>query len=281
MTRWITFLCLVWSALALGAADFDGVNDSLSAGSAANLDNLNPLTISAWVYVEGNGSAANGGGGIVAKRRSGGSAGWQLGYINAAAPKDATCRFVYLGDTTNGDWYCQSQALAVNAWHHVLLNGFARTDTSTPPVIYIDGVSQSITQVTPIAVAATSDAAANLRIGGYDNATALAFNGWIENVAIWNAALTADEIDNLARSRVFTTPGQIQRANLCGWWMLNDWADGSTIVSNGADQNPNNQNPVAVTGNPIGRASTNLHYAPGVRRVSWNWIWKKILEALG
>ena len=65
------------------------------------------------------------------------------------------------------------------------------------PVIYIDGVSQTVTETSTPDATRTSDAANNLIVGNLD-AGNRTFNGTISDVRIYDEALSASEIYNIA-----------------------------------------------------------------------------------
>lgn len=96
--------------------------------------------------------------------------------------------------------------------------------------IYVDSNAQTAFDST--AVAAPFHTNKRVTVGGLAETTgmlhsAVLFNGDVADVAIWNTALTATDVAALAMGR----PGDVQAANLKGWWKLG--ADGDLTSSVG------------------------------------------------
>jgi hypothetical protein len=162
------------------ALDFDGSNDYVSVADASHLDITTAITISAWVKPSSNPAWAV----IVSK---GTSTTWNNNhFVLGVASGQVTFRWNGKGTVTvdAGD------ALTVGEWHHVL--AVAAAGTTNALKIYIDGelVKQGDRSGDP----SPNDQA--LRIGS-DNGTDN-FAGLIDEVRIYNRAVTADEITALA-----------------------------------------------------------------------------------
>ncbi|WP_161990728.1 LamG-like jellyroll fold domain-containing protein [Chryseobacterium viscerum] len=152
------------------ALDFDGVNDYVSCG------NILPVsyTKEAWIYVRSLNSQNN----IIS---GGDSDGLHAFWIPNSSGK--------LSAGHNGDWYAleDSVPLSINTWHHVAVTYDA---ASTTMKLYKDGQLRSTkTDVDPV------DEGNMVRIGAFNDA-ANSFTGTMDEVRIWNRALSSSEIAN-------------------------------------------------------------------------------------
>jgi len=160
-----------------GALEFDGFDDYVSCGSGPAITGTVPFTVSAWVKrgIVGRGS-------IVAQRSASTNGMYQL---HARADGRAQLQ-IY-----NGGYGCvvQSDAMVCDGlWHHVV---GIRTN-STDGEIYVDG-SLSGTDSGP----ARSLSNFPVLIGGWDFTSGHTWTGEIDEVMIFNRALSAEEVEQL------------------------------------------------------------------------------------
>ena len=83
----------------------------------------------------------------------------------------------------------------MSVWHHVLVI-YDKTSVSNNPYIYVDGVSQTVTEYSTPGGSANSDASFNLLVSkspGYDRWV----DGLIDDVRIYNYTLTENQIKTL------------------------------------------------------------------------------------
>jgi len=108
---------------------------------------------------------------------------------------DITLEFLHTFSGTNGVWRSPTTALLENKLNHVAVS-YNNTDTANDPKIYINGVKQSLDyEVTPIGSADT-DAGSEFRIGS-TNSTVDPFDGFIDEVAVFDKILTEDEVQEI------------------------------------------------------------------------------------
>jgi hypothetical protein len=162
-----------------GALSFDGVNDWVTVADANSLDLTTGMTLEAWVYptAGGGGSWRN----VIIKERTGGEV-YNL-YANADTNTPAVF-VIRAAQTTVPQDARGTAALTLNTWTHL-----AATFDNATLRLYLNG-----TQVATRAVAGplvTSTGA--LRIGG-NGIWGEFFQGRIDDVRIYNRALTATEI---------------------------------------------------------------------------------------
>ncbi|GCL62215.1 LamG domain-containing protein [Pseudaquabacterium pictum] len=113
-------------------------------------------------------------------------------------------------NTDNGDLYGTSASGLANGWHHVVAvftNGGVTANR-----LYINGSLRSLSQVAGTPVNANAVVTSNLTIGGYGNNTNYRFTGRIDEVVVYNGALSAGEVTSLyQRTRpCFTAPDHLE-----------------------------------------------------------------------
>src|SRR5262249_49049243 len=94
-------------------------------------------------------------------------------------------------NTANSDLWGMSSARLANSWHFVTAV-FANGDP-TQSQLYIDGVKQNLTQRTGTTITSRTISSA-VRISGWPNDGNYRFGGKIDEVAFFNRALSAAEI---------------------------------------------------------------------------------------
>jgi hypothetical protein len=163
-----------------GALSFDGVDDYVSVPDDAALDVLGDITISAWVYLTRAGLYQA----IVTKCVSGGAQNNPFDFRTTwhAEPDLAFVR----ADAIAHERVYGSVALATGQWYHVSV----RVENNIPD-FYVNGfITRKYADTT---FTRTPTANANpLLIGGRDDG--LYFNGLIDEVRIYNRALSGSEI---------------------------------------------------------------------------------------
>ena len=157
------------------ALSFDGTNDYVTVADAASLDLTGALTLEAWI----NPTVLSGYRMILSKTTTGTPSNYYLGTFGDE---------VAFGFSVGGSWrdHVTSGAnLVTGTWQHVAV---VYSDAANSVRIYVDGEEW-------LAATETSSLTANtqqLRIGiGFSNE---AFGGRIDEVRVYNRALTAAEI---------------------------------------------------------------------------------------
>lgn len=160
--------------------NFDGADDYV--GSIASIPTLTSFSVSAWAKPTGSSR-----GGVVDKFHLAGGAyaGFALSYgVNTLN------KFSFLtGDGTNYSWQDTTTTYAVGSWYHVV----GVYDGATK-YLYVNGVLAATNSVQTY-----SHASENLAIGtNYANSlTSWPFTGQIDDVRVYNYALTATQIKTL------------------------------------------------------------------------------------
>ena len=185
------------------AYDFDGTNDFVQVAdnnifSFGNSTVDSPFSVSAWFKAD---SVSGTAGRIVSKRDGGISQSEWFVDINNTYP-----RFVLWDKSTGGYRGRESQtALATATWTHlVAVYGGDETNPAADIDIYINGVATDDADVTnsPTGYTAMENSTARLVIGAEDNsgASAIPFNGSIDDARIYNRALSPTEVMALYES---------------------------------------------------------------------------------
>jgi flagellin len=187
-----------------GSITFDGVNDYVGMGNAANLQ-LSSGTIDAWINTTGAGTAYRG---ILTKQSAYG---------------------LYLKDNVlmTYDWGTSTESstgvnLADGQWHHVAMTFQAGVTSGTQ--LWIDGVSRLTTTISIL----DQTVQAVLGSGWIPTQN---FAGTIDEAKIYNRVLSAAEIATLARG------GSPDATGLVGQWQLDEASGLTAIDSSGSGNN--------------------------------------------
>jgi|Napbiome12C3dose_1001474.scaffolds.fasta_scaffold00057_2 hypothetical protein len=176
---------------------FDGTNDYISItdpGASSALDMNGQITISTWIKTSG----ANNYAGIIHKSNNS-STGYQLGMSTSS-----DIRADLFKGTTYDNVSTSGLNVEDNLWHSII----ATYDGSTA-IIYVDGVKKASKAMSGYLQTNSNDNSA-LLIGNDDGAASRYFNGSIDEVKVYNYALTADEVKqdyNKGASLVLGTAG--------------------------------------------------------------------------
>ncbi len=223
------------------ALSFDGVDDYVSVPSSASIDNLGTLSVSTWIYPL---SAGEGEYGRIFDKCA--DAFWtKLGYVESNIE-----RFVYFAvytDVTTMEVSSAINSITFNAWNHVVFTYDNNGDRKGR--IYINGSETTYQSQIAAVGTMTSDAGQNLVIGNRDVDLARTFDGSIDEVRVYDRALTASEITDLyrlgaARMKVNTPITQRgSQSGLVGNWTFNGpdttWSSATAGTTNDVSGNGN------------------------------------------
>lgn len=132
----------------------------------------------------------------------------------------------YIYTTSVDIVYTTGVTWTAGTWHHIA-GTYDGDLASNQMAIYWDGALEANATQTGV----IGENADRLTIGSRNDAGVNAlypFDGQINELAIWDAALTADEVSLLYNSKVKRMPLQIQPANLVLYLPFDDVADGQT-----------------------------------------------------
>ncbi|MBI2053103.1 MAG: prepilin-type N-terminal cleavage/methylation domain-containing protein [Candidatus Ryanbacteria bacterium] len=163
------------------ALNFDG-NDYINVGNNASLEISNNITIEAWVNTTQLGAYKQ----IVNKNIVSLSIPYFFA-LNNLKPA------VYLGGVTSPGWHEAFTAVTSGTWNHV-----AFSYNGSQIAIYVNGSLDKTIAVT----GSITNVVSTVWVGSRSDGTqpsVYAFNGRLDGVAIYNRALSAEEIKNRAR----------------------------------------------------------------------------------
>jgi len=204
---------------------FDGNDDYVNVGNTSSLTISGDITVSAWVYFDDfNTTLPN----VISKITDGSN----VSYGIEKNLNESRLSF-WIGDGTD---FVEaiSGVLSATTWYHVV-----GTNDGTNSKIYINGdLEATVAQGNP--AGPTGD----LKIGlcSTQSQSYRYWDGLIDEVAIWNDALTADEITALYNSgngldASSNSGNYTSSSNLQGYWKFNE-GSGTTLTdqtSNGND----------------------------------------------
>jgi len=192
-------------------AQFNGASSYVNAGNAMNLDITGAITISAWIKTTKTSEEF-----IVQKYHS--ATPFQ-GYA-----LEVTTGKIGFWSNTIGSWQFTSNSFNDGNWHYVLIAG-----SGSSGAIYVDNMlMKAFTYSSP-----SDNINEIIYIGRYGGVSGYDFNGSISNIQIYNASLSANQVQALYLEGMGGAPMKLQ--NLIGWWPLN---------GNSNDYSGNNNNGV-------------------------------------
>lgn len=172
------------------ACSFDGANDHITIGTSINMASWTTMTAGAWVNYDSSGADEHT---IISNWVAGANI---ASILLRLEPSDDTVEgfIIVEADTAVGGTFADL-TVSANEWHHVFL-----TYNGSHLLAYLDGVQSSTTFAGNAALDATSSQ--ELRFGESAHSGSDDFTGSLDEVRIWNRALSADEISILWRSEI-------------------------------------------------------------------------------
>jgi hypothetical protein len=162
----------------------DGVNDFVELGNPVLLQLTGSMTVSAWV----NAAAFPSDDAAIVSKRASGEIGYQLDTTVDRGPR--TVGFKLTNSAGGSMFRYGATTLQANTWYHV--TGVYNAATSELHV-YLNGQLDDGTLVGTV-TATQQNSSANVNIGRRPTGSTFNFNGRIDDVRIYNRALTPAEI---------------------------------------------------------------------------------------
>jgi len=185
--------------------DFDGVDDTVNCGDLSSLD-AGDFSISIWVYTTTSDSVQY----VMSNSGSGSIRGFDL-VINQLE-KVRFDRKTPTHDATTG---YDNIGFTINNWHHIV--GTYDDDTKIIK-LYLDGVLKE----TETGYASTNNTVStDLNIGSY-NGSSNWFTGNIDEVSVWNTALSSGDITTLWNDGTPTNLNTSLGTTPVAWYRMGD-----------------------------------------------------------
>ena len=249
------------------AAQFNGVQvDRIGHGNVLNND-TNDFTISSWVYAAPP-MVDSDYGVIVATKpvTAGASDGYQLSIFDNGSVD------FRIGDGVNAAGCTLHSGFPIQEWHHLLVT-VSRTNDEA--VAFVDGVQSGSCDISALGgngIASTY----SFIIGAHDNVQARQFSGALDDVRIYNRALSAEEVKRLYGLGATTKVAQTITSNpsletgLVGHWTF----DGATM-------SPTFDSTTEVAATDPLRGGLLLHWPMGGTYLDWGATSAEIRDASG
>ena len=249
------------------AFDFDGFNDFIDCGSAPSIQISGALTYSAWINLD---TYTNFSGIIGRGEGTGASKAISMLMITTSGSKNLYFE-ISEGDALEGVSSPQ-EAIQPGTWIHVVGVWYGADADSM--AVFIDGaLSASAPSVTTAITGGTDPSDNLLKIGNRDRYSSGYSYGWfdgrIDDLGVWNRALSNDEITGLFLSEP-PNPGCTDSA-ACNYDGNASFDDGSCIPSGCMDANACNFNSLAQCEGEV--CDYSCCPGPGCCDVGTEWSW--------
>lgn len=220
---------------------FDGINDYAQALATAPQKVPSTLTVSLWCKALTSGSNNT----LVRADAGGSPLAWNIrtssGKLRVQVSQSGT-----VGASNAKDWTCLTLSPFDEDWHMITLT--VNTGTNTMAV-YVDGVAEtSFTKTHDAALTGIWTAWNRLTVGAQGGISAL-LDGRIDELSIWNTALSAAEVTELYNGGLsWDVRGHSQEAFLVSYYRMGD-DDG--VVATAISDVRANGNSLALTNGAI------------------------------
>ena len=202
---------------------FDGTSDYMNCGDIDDMGDIDALSFSAWIYPEADGKVVVSGNGDVDDGFFFQTAFSKL-YFGVGVGGSAS--YITVGGVGIGN------GIATGAWSHVCCVWDKTMGSPQYGALYVHGVSHAFTLNNLPSGATKNDADAfdNFRIGRYTTGIPY-WNGKIDEVALWDSALTAQQVMNIAKGGASGDSKESGDTNAAGdlstfepahWWRMGD-----------------------------------------------------------
>jgi type II secretory pathway pseudopilin PulG len=167
-----------------GCLSFDGSDDYVEVGNPASLAITGPLTITAWARVMQGGGTYK----LIVSRGKWDNGGYTMGWHAGSNPGTAY-GFARKNDNTTYAWANSSSVLSLGTWNFI-----AYVYDGDTVKIYANGGSTTYPSGNTPSI---YNAAKNVNLGRESGTSSYAFNGYMDDVRIYNRALSMAEISSL------------------------------------------------------------------------------------
>ena len=213
---------------------FDGVDDVVTMVGYKAITGGASRSMSLWFKTDGSGSGPNGRGLLGWGTPQGSGVRWELAINMQGDPRVPGALRI---NASSGTRTCQT-VVTDSQWHHVAVTLHDDgSPTSEEMYVYLDGVEESYSQ-TNSGVAIDTGSDADVRVGnGVREDQNGFFSGLIDDVRIYDHALTQEEIQAVMLSSggepypFALNPNPANEALIAATWMSMTWSPATSAVS--------------------------------------------------
>ena len=211
---------------AQGSAEFNGTSDYITMGNVLNQGTGN-ATYSFWAYVEADST-----GPCAIGKSNGGALIPNYGFLAGVFVNGSVYYFTADSNGNGNGFYTTHSGL--NEWQHISI---VVDKTQTNAQIYVNGSAGSITRTGSTNLNVIDDVTNSLDFTiGAESDLSNNFEGNLANVAIWNRALSSDEI-NSVMFKSYDSLEASEKNGLQAWYSLDDISGTSVPDSSGNGNN--------------------------------------------
>lgn len=208
---------------------FDGINDYITFGDINNFDATTAFTVSAWINRQGD-SVSGEAGTIAGKWNTGEAKGWFLEIADSDHATNANQFRFFISGVSDTSFYATTTT-SNGTWYHV-----AAVYNGAMKYIYINTASSSEEATgSPTTTNDQFQAGFDTGSGGSSNY----FNGYIDDVRIYNRALSGDEIKKIYNGKAFTRSFSVE--NVCRTSDASSSISGVSPCADGSSTDPSTQ----------------------------------------
>ncbi|MEK7542877.1 MAG: LamG-like jellyroll fold domain-containing protein [Patescibacteria group bacterium] len=212
---------------------FDGINDYVTIGDINNLDASTAFTVSAWVNRQGD-SVSGGAGTIAGKWNTAGASGWFIEVMDSGDANPNAFRF-FVSGVSDTSLYATT-TFSNSTWYNI-----SAVYDGSNKYIYINGVATSeLTTGTPTTTNDPFQIGFNTGSGDGNNY----MNGLIDDVRVYNRALSADDVKRLHNNRIFMRWFSVE--NTCRTTDSSSTISGVSPCDAGSSDDPSTQKVTAT-----------------------------------
>ena len=194
------------------AASYDGSGDQITASS---FQSLSQVGISMWVNMPDISQQA----GLITRYPNSGSTREFAIYMYSGT---LTASIYYNGNNGNATQVTASTYMSNDTWHHIAYTA----NGSTAPKLYIDGVEVGSAQYTDAAKCAYYTSSESLRIGHFAGISAYDYEGKIDQVRIFDSALSPGQVNSLYNETATSAAlGTITNPSTIAYYKMADATD--------------------------------------------------------
>lgn len=208
------------------SVDLDGTNDYIDLGNKFDfIQQTCEFTVSGWFKFDNYAStAANQG--LLSSNYTGSAKGFYLIYDNRFNTKRVRAG-LYAGSTVFAE---VNNGILDNNWHHIAATC---AGVGGSYKLFIDG---SLVNTKTAPATTTNSANATMKVGNASSTVSAYFGGLVDEVAIFDSALTDSNISDIYNSG---SPDWLTSYSPVGWWRMgdDDSGTGTTITDQGSGGN--------------------------------------------